>query len=76
MCFIQNSVLNSLSFERGFMENRRSASSQVIANVCSIVLVNSILGISPKVKESIEDPLSRKLGWEAFMMGFMSELKV
>jgi len=41
---------------RVFRENRRSASSQAVAGVCSTVRVKSILGIGPKVKESIEDP--------------------
>jgi hypothetical protein len=36
MYIVQNSVLNSLSFERVFRENRRSASSQAIADVCSL----------------------------------------
>jgi hypothetical protein len=39
-----------------FRENRRSASSQAVAGVCSTVRVKSILGINPKVKESIEYP--------------------
>jgi hypothetical protein len=30
LAIVQNSVLNSLSFERVFRENRRSASSQVV----------------------------------------------
>jgi hypothetical protein len=38
------------------MENRRSVSSQAVVCVCSTVRVKSILGIGPKVKESIEDP--------------------
>jgi len=54
--FGQNSVLNSLSFERVFRENRRSTSSQALVGVCSIVPVKSILGVGPKVKESIKDP--------------------
>jgi hypothetical protein len=39
-----------------FRENRRSASSQAAAGVCSTVRVKSILVVGPKVKESIEDP--------------------
>jgi hypothetical protein len=38
-----------------FRENRRSASSQVVVGVYSTFRVKSILGIGPKVKESIED---------------------
>jgi hypothetical protein len=56
MSIVQNLVLNSLSFERVFIENRRSASSQVVAGVCSSVRVKSILGVGPKVKESIRNP--------------------
>jgi hypothetical protein len=52
----RNSVLNSLSFERVFRENQRFANSQAIAGVCSTVRMKSILGVGPKVKESIEDP--------------------
>jgi hypothetical protein len=61
MCFIKNSVLNSLSFERVFRENRRSANSQALTGVCSIVLVKSILGVDPKAKESIKNPLRWKI---------------
>jgi hypothetical protein len=61
MCFVQNSVLNSLSFERVFRENRRSASSQAIADVCSTVRVKSTLGVGPKVNESIKNPFRWKI---------------
>jgi hypothetical protein len=56
MCFVQNSVSNSLSFERVCRENRRSASSLAVFGVCLTVRVKSILGVDPKVKESIKDP--------------------
>jgi hypothetical protein len=56
LLIVQNSVLNSLSFERVFREDRRSASSQAVAGVCSTVRVKSILGVGPKVKESIKNP--------------------
>jgi hypothetical protein len=39
-----------------FRENQRSTSSLVVASVCSIVRVKSILGVGHKVKESIKDP--------------------
>jgi hypothetical protein len=39
-----------------FRENRRSSSSLVVAGVYSIVRVKSILGVGPKVNESIKDP--------------------
>jgi hypothetical protein len=44
-----------------FRENRRSANSQAVAGVCSVVPVKSILGVSPKVKESIKNPLRWKI---------------
>jgi hypothetical protein len=60
-----------------FRENRRTASSQAVVGVCSTVRVKSILGIDPRVKESIKkkNPSGGRSGWEAFTMGFMSELK-
>jgi hypothetical protein len=39
-----------------FRENQRSASFLAVAGVCSTVRVKSILGVGPKVKESIKDP--------------------
>jgi hypothetical protein len=39
-----------------FRENRRSAGSLAIPNVCSTVHVKSILRVGPKVKESIKVP--------------------
>jgi len=39
-----------------FRENRISASSQAGASVCSSVCVTSILGVGPRVKESIKNP--------------------
>jgi hypothetical protein len=39
-----------------FRENQRSASSLAVVDVCSTICVKSILGVSPKVKESIKDP--------------------
>jgi hypothetical protein len=59
-----------------FRENRRSVSSQAVVSVCSTVCVKSILGVSPKVNESIKNLLGGRSGWEAFTMGFVSELKV
>jgi len=44
-----------------FRENRISASSQASASVCSSVHVKSILGVSPKVKESIKNPFRWKI---------------
>jgi hypothetical protein len=39
-----------------FRENQRSVNSLAVADVCSTVRVKSILGVGPKVKESIKDP--------------------
>jgi hypothetical protein len=54
--------LNSLSFERVFSKNRRSASSQAVVGVCSTVRVKSILGVGPKIKESIKNPSGGRSG--------------
>jgi hypothetical protein len=59
-----------------FRKNRISASSQAVTDVCSTVRVKSISGVDPKVKESIKNPSGGRSGWEAFMIGFVSELKV
>jgi hypothetical protein len=61
LSIVQNSVLNSLNFERVFRENRRSTSSQAVAGVCSTVRVKSILGVGPRVKESIKNPFMWKI---------------
>jgi len=42
-----------------FRENRKSASFQAVVGVCSTVHVKSILGVGPKVKESIQNPFKR-----------------
>jgi hypothetical protein len=44
-----------------FRENGRSASSQAIAGVCSVVHVKSILGVGPRVKESVKNPFRWKI---------------
>jgi len=36
-----------------------------------VVRVKSILGVGPKVKESIKNPSGGRSGWEAFTMGFV-----
>jgi hypothetical protein len=38
--------------------------------------MKSILRVGPKVKESIKNTSGGRFGWEAFRMGFVSELKV
>jgi hypothetical protein len=38
--------------------------------------MKSILGVGPKVKDSIEDSFSRRPGWEAFALGYTLECKV
>jgi len=56
-----------------FRENRRSASSQIVASV----RVKSILGVGPKVKKSIKKtPSGGRSGWKAFVLGYTLELKV
>jgi hypothetical protein len=52
-----------------FRENRRSASSQAVAGVCSVVRVKSILGIGPKVKESIKNPFKWKIWLGSIRVG-------
>jgi hypothetical protein len=44
-----------------FRENRRHANSQAGASVCLSVRVKSILGVGPKVKESIKNPFRLKI---------------
>jgi hypothetical protein len=59
-----------------FSENRRSASFQAGASVGSSVHVKSILGVGPKVRNPSKTPSSGRSGWEAFVLGYTSELKV
>jgi hypothetical protein len=61
LSIVQNSVLNSLSFERVFRENRRSATSEAVVGVCSTVCVKSILGVDPKIKEPINNPFKYEI---------------
>jgi RNase P protein component len=61
MNYVQNSILNSLSFERVFRENLRFTSSQVVACVCSTTRVKFILGVGLKVKEFIKNPFRWKI---------------
>jgi hypothetical protein len=58
-----------------FRENRRSASSQAVAGVCSTVRVKSILGICRKVKESIEDPFKYETWLESIHDGLRVRVK-
>jgi hypothetical protein len=55
-----------------FRENRRSASSQAVAGVCSTVRVKSILGVGLKVNESIKN-LFR---WKVWLGSFHDRLRV
>jgi hypothetical protein len=75
MYFIQNSVLNSLSFDKVVRENRRSASTQAVAGVCSTVLVKSILRVGPKVKESIKNPFKWKIWLGSILDGLRIRVK-
>jgi hypothetical protein len=43
---------------------------------CCYADLKSILGVGPKVKDSIEDPSGRRPGWEAFVLGYTLEFKV
>jgi hypothetical protein len=38
--------------------------------------MKSILGVGPKVKDSLKPPLGRRPGWEAFVLGYTLESKV
>jgi hypothetical protein len=38
--------------------------------------MKSILGVRPKLKDSIEDPSGRRPSWEAFVLGYTLETKV
>jgi hypothetical protein len=69
MHYVKNSVLNSLSFERGFRKNWRSSISQAVTSVCSTVRVKSILGVGPKVNESIKNPFRWKIWLESVRVG-------
>jgi hypothetical protein len=51
------------------MENQRSASSQAGATVCSSVRVKPILGVGPKVKESIKNSFRWKSWWGSVRVG-------
>jgi len=44
-----------------FRENRRSANSQAVSGVCSTSRMKSILGVGPKVNESIKNPFKWKI---------------
>jgi hypothetical protein len=44
-----------------FRENRRSASSQAVAGVSSVVCVKSILEVGPRLMESIKNPFRWKI---------------
>jgi hypothetical protein len=58
-----------------FRENRRSTSSQASASVCSSVRVKSILGVGPKVKESIKNPFKWKIWLGSFRVGLHVRVK-
>jgi hypothetical protein len=58
-----------------FRENRRSASSQVVAGVCSSVRVKSILGVGPKVNGSIKNPFRWKIWLGSVRVGLHVRVK-
>jgi hypothetical protein len=43
---------------------------------CCFTDPKSILGVGPKVKDSIETPSGRRPSWEAFVLGDALECKV
>jgi hypothetical protein len=43
---------------------------------CCYAYLKSILGVGPKVNDSIEDPSGRRTSWEVFVLGYTSEFKV
>jgi hypothetical protein len=42
----------------------------------AVLNLKSILGVGPKVNDSIETPSGRRPCWEAFVLGYMLESKV
>jgi len=58
-----------------FRENRRSASSKAVAGVCSTVRVKSILGVGPKVNESIKNPFRWKIWLGSVRVGLHIRVK-
>jgi hypothetical protein len=58
-----------------FRENLRFASSQAVAGVCSSVRVKSILGVSPKVNESIKNPFRWKIWLGSVHVGLHIRVK-
>jgi hypothetical protein len=58
-----------------FRENRRSVSSQAGASVCSSVRVKSILGVDPKVNESIKNPFRWKIWLGSVRVGLHVRVK-
>jgi hypothetical protein len=47
-----------------------------LSEAIAVLKLKSILGVGPKVKDSIEDPSGMRPGWEAFVMGYTLESKV
>jgi hypothetical protein len=58
-----------------FRENRISASSQAVAGVWSSVRVKSILGVGPRVKESIKNPFKWKIWLGSVRVGLHVRVK-
>jgi len=58
-----------------FRENRRSASSQAGATVFSSVRVKSILGVGPKIKESIKNLFRWKIWLGSVHVGLHVRVK-
>jgi hypothetical protein len=58
-----------------FRENQISASSQAVAGVCSAVRVKFILGVGPRVKESIKNPFRWKIWLGSVRVGLHVKVK-
>jgi hypothetical protein len=58
-----------------FRENRKSASSQAVVGVCSVVRVKSILGVGPRVNESIKNPFRWKIWLGSVRVGLHVRVK-
>jgi hypothetical protein len=74
----KNSVLNSLMFRELYF--RVIVLSYSFSSCCCVCCccanLKSILGVGPRVKDSIEDPFKLETWLGAFVLGYTSEFKV
>jgi hypothetical protein len=54
----------------------REAARNALTGVCSVVRVKSILGVNPKVKESIKNPFRWKIWLGSVRIGLHVRVKV